>query len=187
MAKLQLFPYPGDWTFSADGTESFSDFSVRTENMLGEIEAKSKMASPENPVGFLLSFPIGDGSALYIVTKADPLTIAHVPYCDGYQIHRAHVNGLCMNDILLQMSVEPGEVAGFHRTMFLVEVVSTDCDADAWNMDQLLHQITDGMATGVMSLASHRPVSAKLAAQLAIDQGSSPELFDIDEDGNETE
>ena len=75
----------------------------------------------------------------------------------------------------------------FFRTVFQIEVISEDPLANDWGITQLRHQILDGDATGSVDCIRHRQVSPKLAAQLAISQGTDPEFLFLDEDGSEAE
>jgi len=50
----------------------------------------------------IMSFPVADGSALYKVVKEKPLTLAHIPYSDAYEISPAHIRGLTFADLVQQ-------------------------------------------------------------------------------------
>jgi len=73
-------------------------------NKLDSLLKNSKLATPVSPRGFLLHFPVADGYAYYVVTQRHPLTIKHVDYLDGYQVHPALIRGLEFQDVLSQMS-----------------------------------------------------------------------------------
>jgi hypothetical protein len=45
-------------------------------------------------VGRLLRFPVADSYAVYRITSAKPLTLAHVDYMDGWTITAAHLRGI---------------------------------------------------------------------------------------------
>jgi len=61
-------------------------------------------ALPEGEiVGGIISFGVADGSAIYLVTKAKPLTLQHIDFCDAYRVHPAMIRGLRKQDILDQL------------------------------------------------------------------------------------
>lgn len=96
MAILSDQPAPG---FERQLGESFDAHYRRTGDLLEQMRATSD-ALPEGQVeGALLAFPIADGKALYLVQKAEPLTLQHIPFLDGYQIPGAHLRGLDLEDV----------------------------------------------------------------------------------------
>ena len=75
----------------------------KQEKIMKQLEKESAKATEKDPVGFLMSFPVADGCAVYRVVKAKPLTVQHVDYMDGWQIPAAHIRGLTMVDVFQQM------------------------------------------------------------------------------------
>jgi|SRR3990167_7628870 len=57
-------------------------------------------------VGFVASFPVGDGKALYRVEKLRPLTLQHIPFGDKWRIPAAHLRGLQLTDLQQQLRSE---------------------------------------------------------------------------------
>lgn len=55
-------------------------------------------------VGAVLLFPVGDGNAMYLVTKERPLTLQWVQVGDNWSISEAHVRGLRKKDVMKQLS-----------------------------------------------------------------------------------
>lgn len=53
--------------------------------------------------GAIMSFPVADGSAVYIVTRDKPLTLQHIDFGDSYHAHYALIRGLRRSDILLEL------------------------------------------------------------------------------------
>lgn len=51
-------------------------------------------------VGALLQFPYADGYALYVVVDAEPLTVQHVNYLDGWSVSPILIKGLDRQDVL---------------------------------------------------------------------------------------
>jgi len=53
----------------------------------------------------IMTFPIADGQAMYQVVKEKPLTLAHIPYGDAWQIPNSHMRGLSYADLVKQRSL----------------------------------------------------------------------------------
>lgn len=100
MAILTNTAAPG---FEELPSEDFNAWWDRGRKLLEELQAKSDALPAGEYVGAVLSFPIGDGYALYLVQSTAPLTIQHIPYGDAYGIPGAHVRGLDMNDVMIQV------------------------------------------------------------------------------------
>jgi hypothetical protein len=100
MAILINTPVAG---FEELPSEDFNAWWDRTGKVLAELQATSNGLPEGEYVGAILAFPIGDGYALYLVQDTSPLTIQHIPYGDAYRIPGAHVNGLDMNDVMVQV------------------------------------------------------------------------------------
>lgn len=45
-------------------------------------------------VGAVLQFPMGDGAAYYLVTKASPLTVEHIPVGDAWHAGQETIRGI---------------------------------------------------------------------------------------------
>lgn len=93
MAQLHKNPYPmptnKDWRL---------EFDLQGEEIARL--RKTSAALPEGEiVGGLIKFQIADGYAHYLVTKASPLTVQWVPYCDNYQASAPTIRGLNKADI----------------------------------------------------------------------------------------
>lgn len=54
----------------------------------------------EDVVGFVMRFPVADGYAFYVVTKAKPLTIEWVQIGDSWQVPEYTLRGLRLGDIV---------------------------------------------------------------------------------------
>lgn len=80
-----------------------SDYKLdfkKQQDALAELKKVSDAATVESPVGFILSFPVADGHALYRVEQVKPtVKVAHIPFLDGYQIPDAHLRGLRVSDV----------------------------------------------------------------------------------------
>lgn len=105
MATLDKKPYPGNWEYPAGGEETADAYFTRTEGMIQNLLERSRKIDPEatDLTGALVSFPRGDGKAIYAVTKMKPLTLAHVPFGDAWMIPPAHLRGLRAEDIRQQL------------------------------------------------------------------------------------
>jgi hypothetical protein len=81
------------------------DASLKAHDAIEEALMKeSDKATLENPVGFIMMFPVADGKAVYRVSSAKPLTLQHVAVGDAWMIPTAHLRGLTMRDVAQQMS-----------------------------------------------------------------------------------
>lgn len=85
MARLDPKPYPGPWAI--DFAQSYCAVRAADSGADAALEAlikRSDALTGKDLVGAVVTFPRGDGMAVYIVTKATPLTVQHVPYCDAW-------------------------------------------------------------------------------------------------------
>ena len=101
MATLTKKPLPGPWD-----EQNTTDWDTRMKaegKALDALQVKSDALPKGEIVGAMLQFSVGDGSAVYVVTKASPLTVAHVPAFDGYRVHEATIRGLRVKDVLHQL------------------------------------------------------------------------------------
>ena len=100
MAKLDPKPYPVP-PFPKGHVGLDAVFKAH-DDIFTRLSAAS-VALPEGEVvGVFLTFPVADGRACYLVTKARPLTLQHVPIVDAYQIPGAHVAGITRREVLSQ-------------------------------------------------------------------------------------
>ena len=84
---------------------NYREFYKLQEDALSIIEAASNKALDSNsPEGFVLSFGVADGHALYRVVKTKPLQIEHIPFGDAYQISAAHIRGINLSDVKAMMN-----------------------------------------------------------------------------------
>lgn len=102
MARLAATQYPlPPLDFSKPYDRNTDPQQIAFDRLM---KLSDEAAAKNHPVGFMLSFPVADGHAHYLVTKAKPLTLQHVPYCDAYAIPQAHIRGLTMNDVFHQIN-----------------------------------------------------------------------------------
>lgn len=110
MAKLDPKPYP------LKAPEGWSPEAIRAQ--MDEVEALVRATAdlPENEiVGGVIKFHVADGYAMYMVTKASPLTIQHIAYSDEYAISAAHIRGLRRADIEAMVAREKAVQAIFSK------------------------------------------------------------------------
>jgi hypothetical protein len=71
-------------------------------------------AQADNPevVGQQVSFPRGDGYACYVVWRAKPLQLVHLPVGDAWHIDPAHARGLRLSDLEVQFRRNKALLAG---------------------------------------------------------------------------
>lgn len=112
MATLSNDDAPG---FKQEAGESYDQYWKRTEALMAQMMATANALPEGKYVGAILSFPIADGRAHYLVTKTKPLTLQHIGYMDGYQIPHAHVRGLNLDDVREHVRRAKGMAALFAR------------------------------------------------------------------------
>ncbi len=102
MAHLHKDPYPG---FKRGQNEGLDAYFERTQKKLLELSRRSaEQCRKEETEGVLLRFPVADGYAFYLVVKRHPLTLQHVPFGDAYEISDAHIRGLTLHDVAVQIT-----------------------------------------------------------------------------------
>ena len=103
MAYLDPKPYPVEkrWSDQSEGKAKWSaDELVAHDDALWEkLKKQSDKLKDDEVVGGLVTFPAGDGKAIYVVTKEKPLTLQHVPLGDAYRISMPHIRGIRKKDI----------------------------------------------------------------------------------------
>jgi len=73
---------------------------------------------------------------------------------------------------------------GYYRTMITIEVLSED-PIEAISLQDVVYGITEGHWSGDWNAEESLEVTAPQMAKLLIAQGSDPEFFNLDDDGNE--
>ena len=95
MAKLHPKPY----TYAAATAGYTMDAMNEQQAELTRLEAHADKLADGAIKGAILSFPVADGKALYLVTSDKPVTLQHLPFFDGYAIPDAHIRGLNKDDV----------------------------------------------------------------------------------------
>jgi len=106
MAKLAKYAYDCGMKTIAEYQEEGGDpraWLTAQNKVWEELQARSDGLPPGEVVGGLLKFQVADGYAVYVVTKATPLTLTHVPFGDAYQVHDALIRGLRRADVLASL------------------------------------------------------------------------------------
>ena len=76
----------------------------------------------------------------------------------------------------------------FWKTVITLEVLSEDEPIDdSEGLLEIYDEITYGACSGISNVVKQQQLTPKEAAEALIKQGSDPEFFGIDEDGNEVE
>lgn len=75
----------------------------------------------------------------------------------------------------------------FYQRIVTVEVLSEDPIDDLWGLEALAREISYGDFSGKVEWGPLEAVDGKKMATLLLDQGSSPEFFNIDENGNDVD
>ena len=102
MARLSKRTIPG---FDKRDDEDWNSYYARQEESLKALAVMS-LAIPEGGdiKGALVKFSVADGHAYYVVTKASPLEVVHVPFGDGYKALPATIRGLNRADVERQLA-----------------------------------------------------------------------------------
>lgn len=116
MAKLAgMHPWPWRDRLMArmdaltKGTESGPPLASEHETEaaeLGRLMSESAKLPTGEIVGGVLALPYADGYAYYIVTKAKPLTLRWIPYCDAWQVPDVYIRGLRLEDVRSMLHVQ---------------------------------------------------------------------------------
>lgn len=104
MARLLKTPYPLTQPMHVDTRKgNYEEYKLACRKQEAEFaklfKASEKVIEKGALVGRLFGFPIADGSAWYIITKAKPLTLQWVPYMDAWQAPTYVIRGLRTEDL----------------------------------------------------------------------------------------
>lgn len=103
LAKYALKGFPdADWEKPEDMKKVFD----AQDAAMKKLQETSDALRGDEVVGGVLKFGRGDGYAIYVVTKEDPLTLTHVPYCDAYAVEAALIRGLTRKDVLRMLKAD---------------------------------------------------------------------------------
>jgi hypothetical protein len=76
----------------------------------------------------------------------------------------------------------------FYKTTIILDVLSEDYPVDEnWDLDRIAEEGKDGMFSIFWSVQKQKELNGKEIVNELIKQGSEPEFFDINEDGDELE
>lgn len=73
----------------------------------------------------------------------------------------------------------------FYKKTIVIEVLSEDTPFDFTSMESLGWAMTSGDLSGSVVEEQDQELNGKQAATALLEQGSDPEFFNIDEDGND--
>jgi hypothetical protein len=120
MAKLSPTPHR-----PTDPTVKFDDYSIegfrKADAYVQKLQEASDAKDPDDPnfdiKGVVLCFPAGDGHAVYIVNKARPLTLEHIPVGDAWRAYPEGtiMRGLTPSSIIEDLRREKAFRAAFRR------------------------------------------------------------------------
>ena len=101
MAVLSPNPAPGGWKIDWNAKEyNYHNLMKKLDAQFMELQKKSDELPRGQVVGGIYSYPVADGHAHYLVIKDKPLTLAHIPYSDAWELPDAHIRGLQRQDVL---------------------------------------------------------------------------------------
>ena len=75
----------------------------------------------------------------------------------------------------------------FYKTIVKVTILSEEPYPDTYNLQQIHYDIQEGDCSGVYEEIDRKEIDAETAAKELIKQGSDPEFFQLDEDGNDVD
>ena len=93
MAKIYSAPFAAPEVNFA----KFHEYDAKWKAYETELRDWCIKRNPSEYVGEIVSFPVADGSALYMVAAMKPLELIHLDYLDGYQFQ--YDNRLKASDI----------------------------------------------------------------------------------------
>lgn len=73
----------------------------------------------------------------------------------------------------------------FYKTIISIEVLSEDPLPDQIDLNDIAYGITDGDWSGTVEKSFEKTLTGPETAVALADQGSDPEFFQLDEDGND--
>ena len=102
MARLSGTKISG---FDKRDGEDWDAYYARQEEGLNALAATSSAIPSGGDIeGALIKFSVADGYAHYVVTKASPLEVSHVPFGDGYEAPVPTIRGLNRDDVERQLA-----------------------------------------------------------------------------------
>lgn len=110
MAVLDPTPYP----LPPLGPYRSDRFEAH-EQAFNELRERSQALPDGEVVGALLSWPVADGHACYVVTGAEPLTVQHVPFLDAWTVDPILIKGLDADDVRSMLARQRALDALFKR------------------------------------------------------------------------
>lgn len=87
---IKLLRQTSDWRADCEAEEADLKALQETSDNVSDGEVE----------GVMIRFQRGDGYAIYVVSKASPLTLSHVEVGDAWQVEDALIRGLREEDIL---------------------------------------------------------------------------------------
>ena len=85
----------------------FANYGEASTRYIEECRDIAKASFPDDEyVGEVIKFPVADGYAMYMVAQTSPLELFHLALGDAYQIPKAHVKGLDMDDVREEVAHE---------------------------------------------------------------------------------
>jgi len=104
MAQLAKTSYGFKRTYERYSSEGMKE----EEAELARMEAAADKLPEEVLVGCLVSFPVADGQATYLVKKEVPLVLQHLDFFDGYGLPSAHIRGIRIDDVRRMVKGQKG-------------------------------------------------------------------------------
>lgn len=73
----------------------------------------------------------------------------------------------------------------FYKTVIQVTILSEDPYPVTYNLEQIHNDIQEGDCSGVYREIERKEINAEIAVKELMEQGSEPEFFQLDQEGND--
>lgn len=173
MAKVVA--YAGD--FDKLDNESWDDFHTRTQGVMDGLLARSDALPDDVVVKGVISFPVADGSAFYMVSKEKPLHLIHIPYMDAWEADEITIRGLNVSDVkaMLKRSKSMPRLKPLIHIPSVEEAKDTLANAKAGATADLKDKVKDKAVLDVENRFNNAMDDAQ-AAFWGVITGSFPEI-----------
>ncbi len=95
MAQLAKTSYPFERKSERYSLEGMKE----EEAELARLDRESAKLADGVVAGCVVSFPVGDGMANYLVKSEKPLVLQHIDFFDGYGLPAAHMRGIRLEEV----------------------------------------------------------------------------------------
>jgi len=93
--------------------QDFDGYLKKCEQFKADLKALVQSHDKGKHVGEIISFPVADGNAEYMVVNMKPLRLVHIPLMDAYEFQ--YVNRLTAKDVVEKIEQQKALEALFSR------------------------------------------------------------------------